>query len=64
MIELVIEDYCQNCNMFEADVDRIRGYSDGRKIYTDTTISCKNKDLCNNMKNYLKKEIINERNLG
>lgn len=57
MIRLEVENYCHNyCPEFEADVSKIE-FEDGNcNILTDTTISCKHKDICRSILNYLRKE--------
>lgn len=41
MIELNVEDYCQNCGRFEAEITTMeKGYTWQEKAY-DTIITCK-----------------------
>lgn len=58
MIKLNVEEYCHDCDMFEADVNKICGYSFERRIiYTDTVISCTRRSVCDNLIKFFKKEI-------
>lgn len=52
MIELNIEDYCNDCPMFEANTGKI--YSNC-KILT-TYITCENRNLCRRIKTYLEEK--------
>ena len=54
MIELLVEQYCNDCINFEADVHKIATkLVDGDIVYADTLISCKNKSRCKRMLKYL-----------
>lgn len=60
-IELKVEDYCQNCPGFEADVDHDIHTLYGRNEFEEviereviTTIRCKYHTRCENMMRYLK----------
>ena len=59
-ISLNIEEYCEDCADFEADVDifKVEEYCDSFKCIT--TVECKNKDRCKSiyyyLLNYLEKE--------
>lgn len=57
MIKLEIENYCQDCLYFEAEVykEYFEDYY-GRKL-PNTYISCKNADKCRCIKRYLEKEM-------
>ena len=50
MIKLDVEEYCHDCDMFEADVNKIGAYS-------DTVISCTRRSVCDNLIKFFKKEI-------
>lgn len=49
MIKLNIEDYCQDCPMFEAVTDKL--YANCTVL--TTYVTCKNKEICNKIKIYL-----------
>lgn len=55
MIELKVEDKCQNCPNFSPTVDviDISKLEDKEKCLMQT-VYCKNKDFCKNMENYLR----------
>lgn len=55
MIELNVEDKCQNCPYFSPSVDQIdiTTFADkGKRIMQ--TVYCNNKDFCDNVEEYLK----------
>lgn len=58
-ISLNIEEYCEDCSDFEADVEKIRKIRVGDFDDFDdsfrciTTVECKNKDRCKSMYYYL-----------
>ena len=59
MIFLKIEDYCENCPDFEADVEKMPGIFSNSKtmdVVNDTYIKCKNRNRCRVISNYLEKE--------
>lgn len=58
MIELKLEPYCENCAQFEAEVKKHNYCTSGDRSITvnETSILCKNRNLCRNLKNYLKRE--------
>jgi len=59
MIELQVQDYCQNCDRFDAVVDRETLYLiNGEEIH-NTTIMCNYKNRCINLMKYLKEQAIN-----
>lgn len=54
MIELVVEDYCQNCSDFEAKVDKISfGDFNMNNARFDTIIQCANYERCRRVMDYL-----------
>lgn len=65
-IKLEIQPYCENCTIFDADVDRPRKlykYETGATIYdqyevlqTDTIIRCEHRNTCAGLMRYLEKE--------
>ena len=66
MIKLDIQPYCEDCLMFEADVekparmygcDRIR---EAAIIQTDTIVRCSRRKLCEGLKRHLEKEMRGE----
>lgn len=54
MIELNIEDRCQECTMFEADVQKEQLFDGDELVETITEITCKNNELCNKLIEFLK----------
>lgn len=56
MIELEVEEYCQNCSDFEADVSRIAGI-----IYCDTFIRCEHRGKCGQLYDYIKRNEVNKK---
>jgi len=62
MIKLEVEDYCQNCPNFEVYTDTCTtvGYGDGigRFSLTDHTISCKYREVCIEIHDYIKAHIM------
>lgn len=57
MIKLDVDDYCQNCGNFEAEITTIeKGYTWQEKSY-DTIITCKNRDKCKEAMEYLKSKM-------
>lgn len=63
MIKLEIEEYCQDCPQFEAEVENpVPLYAAGM-IYEyvgDTTIRCEHRERCKNVYKHAKKNLINE----
>lgn len=57
MIELNIQDYCQDCPMFNARTDKVYANS---KVF-NTYITCENKDICKRIKTYLEEKQDEER---
>lgn len=54
MIKLNIEDRCQECDMFEADVNKEQLFYGCELVETITEITCKNNELCNRLIEFLK----------
>lgn len=58
-IKLEVQPYCEDCLVFEPDVERpqkVYGYD--HAIYvTDTIICCARRNTCAGIKRYLEKEI-------
>lgn len=44
-LKLSIEDYCQDCNMFEPNTETLKMYSDDC-VYHKVLISCEYRDHC------------------
>ena len=55
MIELKVEDYCQDCPRFEADVQCQQYYSMDYMTCA-TTVKCKFRKQCRNIMKYLKEQ--------
>lgn len=53
MIELCVEDYCQNCPDFRANVEQTDWTIFSDSVKYDTKIYCKNRDRCRVMAAYL-----------
>ena len=53
MIRLVVDDYCENCNEFEPDVEKMNCENIYGTEFTDTMITCVHKRRCKCIKNYL-----------
>lgn len=51
MISLQVESYCQDCSKFEPECSK---FSADNRTYT--TISCANRGLCANLKQYLEEQ--------
>lgn len=57
MIKLDVDDYCQSCPDFEAEIEKYTyGYTNEVKA-TNTTIRCKHGDRCRVMIRRLKEEL-------
>lgn len=52
MIELNVEDYCQECKHFEPDISKIALSADWNAYYL-TVISCQNRAICEPIRKYL-----------
>lgn len=59
MIELRVQDYCHNCDRFEAVVDRETLYISSGKRIIKTTIMCNSKNRCIHLMKYLKEQANN-----
>ena len=57
MITLLVEDYCQHCPDFEADVQKQYFDDFYNTVNVDTNIKCIHRNKCAHIKNYLEKEI-------
>lgn len=57
MIKLDVDDYCQSCPDFEADVEKFEYgcLNEVKSVYT--TIRCENSDRCRNLVKHLKEEL-------
>ena len=58
MIRLDVQDYCQECLEFTAEVERpIKFVADDKIItQTDTIVSCSKKPLCSGLKRWIESE--------
>ena len=58
MIKLEVQDYCQTCPNFEADVERpVTLYRDAEEITIgDTIIRCENRRICERVKKVISNE--------
>ncbi len=50
---LDISDMCHKCPWFEAEIEENKLYAGDMYADTDIRISCKNKNLCNHIKNFV-----------
>ena len=62
MIKLDVQPYCEDCLMFDADVEkptRMYGCDGVREaiIQTDTIVRCSRRKLCEGLKRHLEKEM-------
>lgn len=57
MIKLCVEKYCENCEKFVADT--VSYFDEG--YYAVHMVSCVNKNICKNMYNHMKSEILKEK---
>lgn len=61
MISLEIKDYCHTCSDFEPDVEKPQNFYVGSEIYTtigDTIIKCKDRERCEQLKQYLERKCL------
>lgn len=58
MIRLEVEDYCQNCLIFDPDVlHPTQMFAEGVvAAQTDTIVRCERRECCENLKKYLQRE--------
>ena len=62
MIELIVEDYCQECPMFTPDIDRTIARSwDDKKMMLSTTVFCQHAYRCREMAKHFKEGEKHER---
>lgn len=57
MIKLFVEDYCHNCPDFDPYVSKTELECDMGRYCTNTDITCKHAERCEEIKKYLEKEI-------
>lgn len=63
MIKLDVQSYCEDCLMFDADVEKparmygCDGIREAAIIQTDTIVRCSRRKLCEGLKRHLEKEI-------
>lgn len=66
MIKLDIQPYCEDCLMFDADVEKptrmygCDGIREAAIIQTDTIVRCSRGKLCEGLKRHLEKEMRGE----
>ena len=58
MIKIDVQSYCQDCQVFEADVTNAHKTinEDGEFELTDTIVQCKRRNLCAGIKKYLERQ--------
>lgn len=58
MIKIDVQSYCQDCQVFEADVTNAHKTinEDGEFDLTDTIVQCKRRNLCAGIKKYLERQ--------
>lgn len=57
MIKLVVDDYCQSCPDFIADVKKLEYGCLNEVKSVNTTIRCENGDRCRKLVRHLKEEL-------
>ncbi len=63
MIELIVEDYCQECPEFSPDINRTITRSwDDKTMILSTTVFCKYAYRCREMEKHFKKDKAEEDN--
>lgn len=64
MIRLAVEPYCEDCLVFDPDVDRLQKMCCGDDLVsrTDTIIRCSYRYRCAGIKRYLEREMKKEEN--
>ena len=63
MIKIDIEKYCEECPGFGVEQDANCVFApDGRTLFVKHTISCKHKNKCAQIRNYLEQYKINKEN--
>ena len=63
MIKLDVQEYCHDCDGFEADVEHPQHAYDmhGNPIYSsDTLVRCGRRKLCKNIERYLERKMKGE----
>lgn len=62
-IKLQVEDYCQNCPEFEADVRKEKVFVNDRsdifncEIITETTVTCEHRDKCAELRKHIERNM-------
>ena len=58
MIKSDVQPYCQDCQVFEADVTNAHKTinEDGEFDLTDTIVQCRRRNLCAGIKKYLERQ--------
>lgn len=63
MIKLTVEDYCQNCPLFEAEVEKLTAYGSTCERHAEgfayTVIRCEHAERCAAIAGRLRKEFGN-----
>lgn len=54
MIELNVEPLCHNCKTFDANTNTAVMYAEGEPYIVTHEITCRNKDICNNIRAAIK----------
>lgn len=52
MIKLDIQDYCQNCRLFESETDSSSVITDGNIIVTNHIVRCRHAEFCKDIREY------------
>lgn len=53
-LELNVDDMCHKCPCFEEEVKTTKFYAIDKIVGTEITVLCKNRDLCEQLKSFLK----------
>ena len=63
-IKLDVQPYCEDCTIFEADVERpTKLYGNNMPLHqTDTVVRCSRRNLCAGLKRHLEKELLKGEN--
>lgn len=56
MIELEVEEYCDDCPEFDAHIEKAVLFDGYSKEYCNTNITCEHKDKCKRLKDMIEKE--------
>lgn len=55
IVKLDIKDICEECQLFNPDMDVKKGFSDNKMEYTEILIDCEHRFLCDYLMDLAKK---------